>query len=69
MTTPDVEDVVKLSSDLRGSSEMVKDVQRYLQAKRDPLSEGSTPISVLVATCYQQVVGVAVLREEEVGHK
>ena len=45
---------------------MIEDVNRYIQAKRDPLNEDATPISALVAKCSDQVVGVVVLRDEEV---
>lgn len=45
---------------------MMKDLQRYIEAKRDPLAEGATPISALVAECSGQIVGVAIMRDEEV---
>ena len=45
---------------------MVEDVKRYVEARRDPLVEGGTPLSALVAKCAGQVVGVAVMREEAV---
>ena len=62
----DLPEVAKLSADLHGCSELSEDVQRYVEGKRDPLVEGGTPISALVAKCANQVVGVAVLRNEKV---
>ncbi len=46
---------------------MLEDVRRYVEGRRDPLQEGATPIFAAVAECVGQVVGVAVLRQEEVG--
>lgn len=68
VTAADVAQVAKLSADLEGSSQVVEDVERYITAKRDPLVEGATPISALVAKCADQVVGVAILRDEHVWH-
>lgn len=66
VTAADVAPVAKLSANLQGSSQVVEDVERYITAKRDPLVEGATPISALVAKCADQVVGVAILRDEQV---
>ncbi len=66
VTSADLPDVAKLTADLHGSSELSEDVKRYIDGKRDPLLEGGTPISALVAKCANQVVGVAVLRDEKV---
>ena len=53
-------------SDLQGQEDIVGDVTVYLAGKRDRLSEGATSLSAVVAKCSGQVVGVAVLRDEEV---
>ena len=66
VTPADLPEVAKLAADLHGSSELSEDVQRYVDGRRDPLVEGATPISALVAKCADQVVGVAVLRNERV---
>ncbi len=68
VTSVDLPGIVKLCGDLDKGSDVMEDIQRYLQAKRDPLAEGATPISALVAKCSNQIVGVAVLRDEEVSH-
>ena len=44
----------------------MEDVRRYVGAGRDPLGEGATPLCAVVAECADQVVGVAVIRQEEV---
>lgn len=62
----DVEGLTKLASELSGSADLLLDTRRYLEARRDPLTEGSTPLSVLVAECSNQLVGVCILRDEEV---
>lgn len=66
VTPVDLPEIAKLSADLQAGSTVMEDVQRYMQAMRDPLEEGGTPISVLVARCADQVVGVAVMRNEKV---
>lgn len=53
-------------SGLHGDSNILSDVIGCISAKRDNLDEGATPISVVVAKCADQVVGVAVLRDEQV---
>lgn len=68
-TRADIPEIAKLSADLQGGPTVIEDVERYVQAMRDPLEEGGTPISVLVASCADQVVGVAVLRNEKVSKK
>lgn len=65
-TAADIAEVAKLSANLHESSMVVEDVERYVEAKRDPLTEGGTPNSALVAKCAGQVVGVAVMRDEKV---
>ena len=66
ITPADVPDVVKLSAGLHEASTVLEDVERCVEAKRDPLAEGGTPLSALVAKCAGQVVGVAVMRDEKV---
>ena len=68
VTAADVAQVTKLLADIQGSSQVLEDVERYITAKRDPLVEGATPLSALVAKCANQVVGVAILRDERVQH-
>ena len=58
--------VANLLSGLEGAEDIVSDVTQYTLAKRDPNNEGGTPISAVVAKCSNQVVGVAVLRTEQV---
>lgn len=67
VTAEDVPQIASLSAELSGSNELMEDVSRYVQARRDPLQEGATPISAMVARCANQVVGVVVLRQEQVG--
>ncbi len=62
----DVESLAELVTEVSGNVDLLQDAHRYLEAKRDPLDEGSTPLFVLVAECAHQLVGVCVLREEEV---
>ena len=42
------------------------DVVRSVEGGRDSVKEGATPLSAMVAECAGQVVGVAVVRREEV---
>lgn len=65
-TTADLPGIDKLLSELNGKHDLLEDVQKYVQAGRDSLVEGATPISALVAKCANQVVGVVVLRDEQV---
>ena len=58
--------VANLLSGLEGAEDIVSDVSQYTLAKRDPNNDGGTPISAVVAKCSSQVVGVAVLRTEQV---
>lgn len=62
----DIEGVTQLVTGLDGVEAIVSDVTQYTLAKRDPSSEGGTPISAVVAKCADQIVGVAVVRTEEV---
>lgn len=59
--------IAKLVSGLEGGEGVMGDVGRYVEGRRDPLGEGATPLFAAVAVCAGQVVGVAVLRQEEVG--
>lgn len=62
----DLSAVEKLVGGLEGGEGVIADVKRYVEARRDLLGEGATPLSAVVAECAQQVVGVAILRQEEV---
>ena len=62
----DIPAVEKLVGGLEGGEGVIADVKRYVEARRDPLGEGATPLSAVVAECAHQVVGVAILRQEEV---
>jgi len=62
----DRDNLANFVANLNGSTDLLLDTQRFLDAKRDPLSEGSTPLYVLVAECSGQLVGVCVMRDEEV---
>ena len=62
----DLSAVEKLVGGLEGGEGVIADVKRYMEARRDFLGEGATPLSAVVAECAQQVVGVAILRQEEV---
>ena len=62
----DLPAVEKLVGGLEGGDGVVADVKRYVEARRDPLGEGATPLSAVVAECAHQVVGVAIVRQEEV---
>lgn len=66
MRLSDIEGISLLIAGLEGSDKIISDVTQYTQAKRDPNNEGGTPISAVVAKCSDQVVGVAVVRTEEV---
>ena len=58
--------VANLLSGLEGAEDIVSDVTQYTVAKRDPNDEGGSSISAVVAKCSNQVVGVAVVRTEQV---
>ena len=58
--------VANLLAGLEGAEDIISDVTQYTLAKRDPNNDGGTPISAVVAKCSNQVVGVAVLRTEQV---
>ena len=66
VTPGDMAGVANLLSGLEGAEDIVSDVTQYTVAKRDPNDEGGTPISAVVAKCSNQVVGVAVVRTEQV---
>ena len=66
LAAPDLPAVEGLVKGLDGSDDVIRDVQRFVEAGRDPLGDGATPLSAVVAKCAGQVVGVAVLRQEEV---
>ena len=64
--TDDIGGVAQLVAGLEGADIIISDVTQYTVAKRDPSNEGGTPIAAVVAKCAGQVVGVAVVRTEEV---
>lgn len=66
LQSSDLSSVEKLVGGLEGGEGVIADVRRYVEARRDPLGEGATPLSAVVAECAQQVVGVAIVRQEEV---
>lgn len=66
VTPGDMAGVTNLLSGLEGADDVISDVTQYTVAKRDPNNEGGTPISAVVAKCSNQVVGVAVVRTEQV---
>ena len=66
MTPADLPAVEKLVSGLEGAETVVRDVKRYVDARRDPIEDGATPIYAAVAVCMEQIVGMAVLRQEKV---
>lgn len=65
-TAADVQGVENLTSGLEGQEWLLCDLNKYLQASRDPIVEGACPLCVVVGVCAEQVVGVAILRTEEV---
>ena len=44
----------------------MSDVVKGVEGGRDGVKEGATPLSAMVAECANQIVGVAVVRREEV---
>ena len=58
--------MANLLTGLEGAEDVISDVTQYTLAKRDPNIEGGAPISAVVAKCSNQVVGVAVVRTEQV---
>ena len=62
----DIDGVAQLVTGLEGADSIISDVTQYTLAKRDPSNEGGTPIAAVVAKCADQVVGVAVVRTEQV---
>lgn len=51
---------------LEGGDCVMADVVRSVEGGRDGVKEGATPLSAMVAECADQIVGVAVIRKEEV---
>ena len=66
VTPGDIEGVTNLLAGLDGVEDIISDVTQYTLAKRDPNNDGGTPISAIIAKCSDQVVGVAVVRTEQV---
>ena len=62
----DLSGVEHLLGGLEGSECVMADVVRSVEGGRDGVKEGATPLSAMVAECAGQVVGVAVVRREEV---
>ena len=67
--TSDLSGVKHLVGSLEGGECVMTDVVRSVERGRDGMKEGATPISALVAECADQIVGVAVVRKEEVSEK
>ncbi len=66
MESSDIGAVKVLVSGLEGGVALLGDIQKYVEGRRDSLEDGATPLFAAVAECVGQVVGVAVLRQEEV---
>lgn len=62
----DLPGVKELVCGLEGSDCVMGDVVRSVEGGRDGVKEGATPLSAMVAECANQIVGVAVIRREEV---
>ncbi|PIK43371.1 putative cilia- and flagella-associated protein 61 [Apostichopus japonicus] len=58
----DKEEILKVVENIQNKELLIKDLETYLQAKRDP---DGTPIQALVATCLNQIVGISITRQEE----
>ena len=65
-TAADIPFVEKLTNGLEGNEGILCDLKKYLHASRDPIAEGACPLCAVVGVCAEQVVGVAVVRTEEV---
>ena len=66
--TSDLEGVGKLVECVEGREGVMSDVVRGVEGGRDGIKDGATPLFALVAECADQIVGVAVVRREEVNH-
>ena len=62
----DLSGVKHLVSSLEGSECVMSDVVKGVEGGRDRVKEGATPLAAMVAECANQIVGVAVIRREEV---
>ena len=64
--TSDLLAVRDLVEGVEGREGVMSDVVRGVEGGRDSIKDGATPLSALVAECADQIVGVAVVRREEV---
>ena len=64
--TSDLSGVKHLVGSVEGSDCVMSDVVRGVEGGRDGVKEGATPINAMVAECASQIVGVAIIRREEV---
>ena len=64
--TSDLSSVRDLVEGVEGREGVMSDVVRGVEGGRDSIKDGATPLSALVAECADQIVGVAVVRREEV---
>ncbi|XP_065052089.1 cilia- and flagella-associated protein 61-like isoform X1 [Rhopilema esculentum] len=58
----DQQRVEKLTRNVSGKEQLMKDVKRFLDAWRD---KDGTPIKCYVAECVGQIIGISVIRQEE----
>ena len=65
-TTSDLSGVKNLVECVEGRESVMGDVVRGVEGGRDGIKEGATPLSAMVAECANQIVGVAIVRREEV---
>ncbi|XP_065845247.1 cilia- and flagella-associated protein 61-like isoform X2 [Oscarella lobularis] len=63
-TPSDREGIESTIKGIDNSEGILNDVDQYNKAGRDPQDEGSTPLSVFVAECQTQIIGVFVVRQE-----
>ena len=64
--TSDLSGIKHLLSDIDGSDNVISDVMSGVEGGRDGVREGATPLAVMVAECADQIVGVAIMRREDV---
>ena len=65
-TTSDLAGVQHLVEGVEGGGCVIGDVVKGVQGGRDGVRDGATPLSAMVAECANQIVGVAIVRREEV---
>ena len=64
--TSDLGGVRDLLECVEGREGVMSDVVNGVEGGRDRIEDGATPLSAMVAECADQIVGVAVVRREEV---